>query len=79
MNREGVQNVGAAYLGIYTNLDNHGRRVKCRDGFGPESTYLVLGVEDNSLGVGHSDHVVVKASSGQPDSSRELMVEQGEL
>lgn len=48
-------------------------------GFEPEPTYLVLGVEDNSLGVGHTDHVVVKASSGQPDSGRELMVEQGEL
>lgn len=50
-------------------LDNHG----------VEPTYLVLGVEDNSLGVGHADHVVVKAGSGQPDSGRELMVEQGEL
>lgn len=48
-------------------------------GFRPEPTYLVLGVEDNSLCVGHTDHVVVKASSGQPDSGRELMVEQGEL
>lgn len=50
-------------------LDNHGG----------EPTYLVLGVEDNSLGVGHADHVVVKASSGQPDSGRELVVKQGEL
>ena len=51
------------------NLDNHG----------VQPTYLVLGIEDNSLCVGHTDHVVVKASSGQPDSGRELMVEQGEL
>lgn len=45
----------------------------------PEPTYLVLRIEDDSLGVGHADHVVVEASSGQPDSGRELMVEQGEL
>lgn len=50
-----------------------------REGTGPELTYLVLGIEDNSLCVGHTDHVVVKASSGQPDSGREFMVEQGEL
>lgn len=42
-------------------------------------TYLVLGVEDDSLGVGHADHVVVEAGSGQPDAGGELMVEQGEL
>lgn len=64
--------------GVHTNLDNHGRG-QMGVGFEPEPTYLVLGVEDNSLGVGHTDHVVVKASSGQPDSGRELMVEQGEL
>lgn len=45
----------------------------------PEPTYLVLRIEDDSLGVGHADHVVVEASSGQPDSGRELVVEQGEL
>ena len=44
-----------------------------------EPTYLVLRVEDDSLGVGHADHVVVKAGSGQPDSGGELVVEQGEL
>ena len=40
---------------------------------------LVLRVEDDSLGVGHADHVMVKASRGQPDSGREFVVEQGEL
>ena len=45
----------------------------------PKPTYLVLRVEDDSLGVGHADHVVVKVSSGQPDLGRELVVEQGEL
>lgn len=45
----------------------------------PEPTYLVLRIEDDSLGVGHADHVVVKVSSGQPDSGGELVVEQGEL
>lgn len=43
------------------------------------ATYLILGIEDNSLCVGHTDHVVVKASRGQPDSGRELMVEQGKF
>lgn len=43
------------------------------------ATYLILGIEDNSLCVGHTDHVVVKASCGQPDSGRELMVEQGKF
>lgn len=50
-----------------------------REGSRPEPTYLVLGIEDNSLCMGHTDHVVVKASSGQPDSGREFMVQQREL
>lgn len=45
----------------------------------PAATYLVLGVEDNSLGVGHTDHMVVKGGGGQPDAGGELVVEQGEL
>lgn len=54
-------------------------QTQARDSPGAEPAYLVLGVEDNSLGVGHADHVVVKAGSGQPDPGRELVVEQGEL
>ena len=40
---------------------------------------LVLRVEDDSLGVGRADHVVVTAGSGQPDSGGALVGEQGEL
>lgn len=40
---------------------------------------FVLGVEYNSLVIGHMDHRMVKSGKGQPDSGRELIFEQGEL
>lgn len=42
-------------------------------------SYLVLGVEDDGLGVRHAHDVVVEAGGGEPGARRQLVVEQRQL
>lgn len=42
-------------------------------------SYLVLGVEDDCLGVGHPHHVMVEASRREPGARRQLVVQQRQL